>query len=95
MSGSKAAENTFNAWAAASAGSPLEKFAFDAGPIGDEEIEVAIDYCGVCHSDLSMLNNDWGITQYPFVPGHEVVGKITKLGDHARNKGLKVGQTVG
>lgn len=95
MSTSPAAENTVNAWAAPGAGQPLEQFSYDAGPIGDEEIEVAIDYCGVCHSDLSMLNNDWGITQYPFVPGHEVVGKIVKIGDHARNKGLKIGQSVG
>jgi len=95
MSAPVAAENTFNAWAAAGPKQPLEAFPFDAGPIGDEEIEVAIDYCGVCHSDLSMLNNDWGITQYPFVPGHEVVGKIVKIGQHAQNKGLKVGQIVG
>lgn len=88
-------ENTFNAWAATGKGQKLEAFQYNAGPLGDEDIEVAVDYCGVCHSDLSMLNNEWGMTKYPFVPGHEVVGKIIRIGDHALKKGLKVGQTVG
>ncbi|CNE47155.1 NAD(P)-dependent alcohol dehydrogenase [Yersinia nurmii] len=88
-------DNHIHAWAAPAAGQPLESFAFDAGPLADDDIEVSIDYCGVCHSDLSMINNDWGITAYPFVPGHEVVGKITRIGEHAKNKGLKIGQVVG
>ena len=92
---SSASDNNIRAWAAPGKGQPLEPFTFDAGVLGDDEIEVAIDYCGVCHSDLSMLNNEWGMTHYPFVPGHEVVGKVTKLGAHAQNKGLKVGQVVG
>ena len=80
---SSASDNSIRAWAAPGKGQPLEPFTFDAGALGDDEIEVAIDYCGVCHSDLSMLNNEWGMTHYPFVPGHEVVGKVTKLGAHA------------
>ncbi|MFV8985786.1 NADPH-dependent aldehyde reductase Ahr [Serratia fonticola] len=92
---SSVSDNSIRAWAAPGQGQPLEPFTFDAGALGDDEIEVAIDYCGVCHSDLSMLNNEWGMTHYPFVPGHEVVGKVTKLGAHAQNKGLKIGQVVG
>ncbi len=71
----------------------LRPIEFDAGALGAEQVEVAVEYCGICHSDLSMLDNDWGMTRYPFVPGHEVVGKVTALGPQARK--LKVGQRVG
>jgi uncharacterized zinc-type alcohol dehydrogenase-like protein len=56
-------------------------------------VEIEVEYCGICHSDLSMLDNDWGLTTYPFVPGHEVVGTIAALG--AKVKELKIGQRVG
>lgn len=65
----------------------------DLGPIGPDDVEIAVEHCGVCHSDLSVLNNEWGISQYPAVLGHEVVGRIVALGSNA--KGLKVGQRVG
>ena len=71
----------------------LEPFSFDPGPLGAEQVEIAVDYCGVCHSDLSMLNNEWGMTTYPLVPGHEAIGKVTAVGEAA--KFIKVGQTVG
>ena len=47
------------AWAARAAGRPLERFEFDAGPLGADEVEIAVEHCGVCHSDLSMLHNEW------------------------------------
>jgi uncharacterized zinc-type alcohol dehydrogenase-like protein len=81
------------AYAAQSAAGPLQPFEFDAGPLRDEQIEIAVTHCGICHSDLSMLDNEWGMTAYPFVPGHEVVGKVVAVGDHAKK--IKVGQTVG
>lgn len=80
-------------WAAHGAKQKLEPFTFDPGPLGAEEVEIAVEYCGLCHSDLSILNNDWGLSQYPLVPGHEAVGRITALGEHA--KGLRIGQRVG
>lgn len=80
-------------WAAHGARQKLEPFVYEAGPLGSEEVEIAVEYCGLCHSDLSILNNDWGLTQYPVVPGHEVVGTIAAAG--ADVKGLKVGQRVG
>jgi alcohol/geraniol dehydrogenase (NADP+) len=83
----------FKAYAASKPGGPLEPFRFDPGPLGPEEVEVAVTHCGLCHSDLSMLDNDWGMTKYPFVPGHEAVGTIVALGENA--KGLKMGQRVG
>lgn len=80
-------------WAAQQAGKPLVLTSFDLGPLGAEEVEVAVDYCGICHSDLSMIDNEWGMSRFPFVPGHEVVGRVIALG--AQAKGLKVGQRVG
>jgi uncharacterized zinc-type alcohol dehydrogenase-like protein len=65
----------------------------DLGPLGVEDVEVAVEHCGLCHSDLSVLNNDWGISQFPAILGHEVVGRVTAMGPNA--KGLKVGQRVG
>lgn len=85
--------STINAYAATSAGAPLEPFSFDAGELGTEEVEIKVTHCGICHSDLSMLDNDWGMTAYPFVPGHEAVGTVTALGSGA--KGLQIGQRVG
>ncbi|MDF0605814.1 NAD(P)-dependent alcohol dehydrogenase [Neisseriaceae bacterium TC5R-5] len=88
-------DNLIQAWAAQASGAALTPFQFDAGPLGNEEVEIAVAYCGICHSDLSMLDNEWGMTNYPFVPGHEAVGRIVRLGSQATNKGLQLGQTVG
>src|SRR5258708_14710235 len=85
--------STYNAYAAKTAKGPLDPFSFDPGELGPEEVEITVTHCGLCHSDLSMLDNDWGMTNYPFVPGHEVVGTISALGGEA--KGLKIGQRVG
>jgi uncharacterized zinc-type alcohol dehydrogenase-like protein len=65
----------------------------DPGPLGTEDAEVAVEHCGLCHSDLSVYTNEWGISQFPAVLGHEVIGRITALGPNA--KGLKIGQRVG
>jgi uncharacterized zinc-type alcohol dehydrogenase-like protein len=71
----------------------LEAYSYDPGPLGDEQVEIAVEYCGICHSDLSMRDNEWRLTQYPFVPGHEAVGKVVDAGRAA--KSVRVGQTVG
>jgi alcohol/geraniol dehydrogenase (NADP+) len=83
----------FRAYATKSAGAKLERYDFDPGPLGDDQVEIAVDYCGLCHSDLSFIKNEWGMTAYPFVPGHEVAGKIVAVGQHVMDR--KVGQTVG
>lgn len=80
-------------WAAHGPKQKLVPFSYNAGPLGAEEVEIVIEYCGLCYSDLSMINNDWAMTQYPVIPGHEVVGLIVAVGEHA--KGLRVGQRVG
>lgn len=81
------------AYAANSQGEKLQPIEYDPGPLRDEQVEIKVSHCGLCHSDLSMLNNDWGRTFFPFVPGHEVAGTITAMG--ARAQGLKIGQRVG
>jgi len=83
----------FTGWATKGAGKPLERFSWDPGPIGPEEVEIAVEYCGLCHSDLSVVQDDWKITTFPVVPGHEVVGRVMALGEQA--KGLAVGDRVG
>ena len=81
------------AYAAFEPGGELKPFDYDPGPLGDHDVEIEVDYCGICHSDLSMLNNEWGITQYPFVPGHEVAGRIRAVGKHVHK--FSIGDRVG
>jgi uncharacterized zinc-type alcohol dehydrogenase-like protein len=71
----------------------LQPFEYDPGELMPDQVEIDVKYCGICHSDLSVINNEWGITQYPVVPGHEVVGAIAKVGANVKN--LSVGQMVG
>lgn len=66
---------------------------FELGPLGDEQVEIAVTHCGICHSDLSMLDNEWGMSAYPFVPGHEIIGTVAAAGTQV--KGVKAGQRVG
>lgn len=82
-----------DAWVAPAAKQKLIRQKIDLGPLGAEDIEVAVEHCGLCHSDLSVLNNDWGFSSYPAVLGHEAVGRIVAVG--AAAKGLAVGQRVG
>ena len=81
------------AWIAKAAKQPMVLESVDLGPLGDEEVEIAVEHCGVCHSDLSILNNEWGISQYPAVLGHELVGRVTAVGPNAKR--IKVGVRVG
>lgn len=85
--------STIRTWAAPAAGQTLELHERSLGPIGAEEVEVAVEYCGICHSDLSMIDNEWGMSRYPLVAGHEVIGRVVGLGPQA--KGLREGQRVG
>jgi uncharacterized zinc-type alcohol dehydrogenase-like protein len=80
-------------WAAHAPKQKLELLRVDLGELGAEEVEIAVEHCGVCHSDLSMLNNDWQFSQYPMIAGHEAVGRIIAVGE--RVQGLQVGQRVG
>lgn len=81
------------AYAAHEAKGRLTPFEYDPGELKPDQVEIAVIACGVCHSDLSMLNNEWGVSAYPLVPGHEVVGTIAQVGGNVRH--LQVGDTVG
>src|SRR5215831_8775738 len=81
------------AWVVKAAKQPMVLETIDLGQLGAEDIEVAVEHCGICRSDLSVLNNEWGISQYPAVLGHEIVGRVTAVGPSA--KGIHVGQRVG
>src|SRR5260221_10283392 len=82
-SGSGRATN-YQAWVVRAAKQPMVLEPLDSGPLGAEEVEVAVEHCGLCHSDLSILNNEWGISQYPAILGHEVIGRITSVGSNAK-----------
>jgi alcohol/geraniol dehydrogenase (NADP+) len=82
-----------HAYAAKTAGGKLEPYDYEPGVLLDEEVEINVEYCGVCHSDLGWLQNDWGISHYPLVAGHEVVGTVAAIGDRVTT--LKIGQRVG
>lgn len=82
-----------NAFAAFEPKGLLKPFTFDPGPLAEFDIEIDVRFCGICHSDLSMIDSHWMKTQYPIVAGHEVSGFIAAVGNKVSN--LKVGQAVG
>jgi uncharacterized zinc-type alcohol dehydrogenase-like protein len=81
------------ALAARTPGGALEPYSFDPGPLGDNQVEIEVLYCGLCHSDYSIWRDEFHFTQYPLVPGHEAIGRIVALGREANM--LSAGQTVG
>jgi uncharacterized zinc-type alcohol dehydrogenase-like protein len=81
------------AYAVAAKGEILKPFEYEAGPLAEEQVEIQVSHCGICHSDLSMIDNEWGQTTYPLVAGHEVVGTVVAAGSRARR--VKAGDRVG
>jgi len=79
--------------AAHAAGAELLPFRYEPGDLGPRDVEIGISHCGICHSDLHLISNDWGISQYPFIPGHEIIGTVTEVGTDVHL--LSVGQRVG
>ena len=82
-----------NCYAAMAEKQALEKFQYESKELGDLDVEVSITHCGICYSDVHMIDNDLGMAVYPFVPGHEIVGIITDLGSNVT--ALKKGDRVG
>jgi uncharacterized zinc-type alcohol dehydrogenase-like protein len=80
-------------FAAQSATSPLAPFSFQRRELGPADVLIEIAYCGICHSDLHQVRNEWGGSIFPIVPGHEIVGKITKVG--ASVKKFNIGEIAG
>jgi uncharacterized zinc-type alcohol dehydrogenase-like protein len=80
-------------YAAKSARSPLKTFEFNRKSLGPHEVLIDIKYCGVCHSDVHQARNEWSNTLYPCLPGHEIIGVVTKTGKSAKK--FKIGDLVG
>lgn len=74
------ATRTARAWVAHAATSPLEPFSVLRREPLDTDVVIDILYCGVCHSDLHQVRNEWASSLYPIVPGHEIVGRVAKVG---------------
>jgi len=81
------------AYAAPSPKAPLAPWTFERREVGPHDVQIAIQYCGVCHSDIHQVDNDWFPGVFPMVPGHEIVGKITAVGSHVKK--FQVGQLAG
>ncbi|AHL76390.1 hydroxyacid dehydrogenase [Stutzerimonas stutzeri] len=80
-------------YAAHDPNTPLAPYSFSRRAVGPNDVQIAILYCGVCHSDLHTARNEWNNTRYPAVPGHEIVGRVTAVGDSVEN--FKVGDIAG
>ena len=85
--------NSTKAYAAQSATSPLSDWTIERRAPKPHDVQIDILYCGVCHSDLHTARNEWGGTKYPVVPGHEIVGRVSAVGDHVTK--FKVGELAG
>ena len=81
------------AYAAYSSTEDLRPFDFDRRETGPKDVKIKIDYCGICHSDIHFAHDDWGMTQYPVVPGHEIIGHVTETGSDVTK--FKKGDLVG
>lgn len=83
----------YKAYAAHGAGQPLTAVERELPELAQNQVVIDVQYCGVCHSDISMLDNEWGFSQFPLVPGHEVIGVVSAKGSNVHN--VSIGQTVG
>ena len=81
------------AYAAIAPHAPLEAWSYEPGPLRADEVDIAVTHCGVCHTDIHLIDNDLGASTYPLVPGHEVVGTVTAIG--AAVTTIAPGQRVG
>lgn len=85
--------STVNAYAVQDAVSPVAPFTISRRDPGPHDVQIEILYCGICHSDLHQIRNEWGNSIFPMVPGHEIVGRVTKIGQHVKN--FKTGDLAG
>ncbi|XP_023321347.1 probable cinnamyl alcohol dehydrogenase 6 [Eurytemora carolleeae] len=81
------------AWGRKSNGEKFEKMTIKRNLPGDDDVTFDLKYCGICHTDVHIANNDMGHTHYPVVPGHELAGVVTAVG--SKVTGFKVGDQVG
>jgi len=76
---------TTKAYSATTAKARVLPTEIERRPVGANDVQIAIEHCGVCHTDIHFVNNDWGMTNYPVVPGHEIVGRVTEVGSEVKN----------
>lgn len=84
---------SIKAYGAHAGDKPLESLEITRRSVGAHDVQIDIDYCGVCHSDLHQVRGEWAGTQFPCVPGHEIVGRVAAVGEHVSE--YKVGDLVG
>jgi uncharacterized zinc-type alcohol dehydrogenase-like protein len=82
-----------NAYAAFEPKGKLQPYQYDPGELAADEVEIEVKFCGICHSDVSMIDSEWSRTKYPIVAGHEVVGIVSQIGSNV--KGFELGDNVG
>ena len=82
-----------SAWAAQSAGAPIAPTKIDRRDVGANDVEIEILWSGICHSDVHQARDEWGGSRFPMVPGHEIVGRVTKVGGSVTK--LAVGDIAG
>ena len=82
-----------HAFAAQEPGAALQRFDYEPLQLGPYDVDVKVSHCGVCHSDVHLIDDDWNISRYPLVPGHEIVGAIAATGTEVEQ--LSIGQRVG
>ena len=85
--------NATKAWAAQDATTPLSPYSFERRALNEDDVQIEILFCGVCHSDIHQVRNEWGNSIYPMVPGHEIVGRVTKVGEKVTK--FKIGDLAG
>jgi alcohol/geraniol dehydrogenase (NADP+) len=81
------------AFAAQAPGAELEPFDYELKKLGPYDVDVKVSHCGICHSDVHLIDNDWGISHYPLVPGHEIIGTVAATGEEVEQ--LSIGERVG
>ena len=85
--------STVLGYAAMAVGQPLKPFTYEPPNLGEHDVRVSVTHCGLCYSDIHGIEDYYGITDYPFVPGHEIVGYVSAVG--SAPSGLKEGDRVG
>src|SRR4030042_2423583 len=85
--------STILGYASMAVGQPLKPFYYDSPEVGVNDVRVSITHCGLCYSDIQAVDDFYKITKYPFVPGHEIVGYVSHVGEAVSS--LKIGDRVG
>lgn len=89
----KVVELKFQAYASLKPGEKLQPWEYEPAPLGSNDVEIAVTHNGLCHTDIHMRDNDWNVSKFPLVAGHEVVGNVTQIG--AEVTGIKIGDRLG